>query len=187
MLFKRAALEGIKAGTISLAFRRWKKAGVTKGSEIHTAVGLVRIAGIAEIDPAGITATEARKAGYVGLAELQKDLKGRDGACYRIGIAYAGADPRIALRADDRLGADELAATLKKLARLSWAADHLGLVAQHPARRAGDLAAMAGLETDAFKTRIRKLKGLGLTESLEVGYRLSPRGKAVLKALRKRG
>ena len=34
-----------------------------------------------------------------------------------------------------------------------------------------------------FKTDVRKLKELGLTESLEVGYRLSPRGEAVLRAL----
>ena len=29
-----------------------------------------------------------------------------------------------------------------------------------------------------FKRNVRKLKELGLTESLEVGYRLSPRGEA---------
>ena len=28
---------------------------------------------------------------------------------------------------------------------------------------------------------MRKLKAMGLTESLEVGYRLSPRGRAVLE------
>jgi len=30
---------------------------------------------------------------------------------------------------------------------------------------------------------VRKLKELGLTESLEVGYRLSPRGRALLERL----
>jgi hypothetical protein len=35
--------------------------------------------------------------------------------------------------------------------------------------------------TAAFKTDVRKLKGLGLTESLEVGYRLPPRGQAWLE------
>jgi hypothetical protein len=33
---------------------------------------------------------------------------------------------------------------------------------------------------------VRKLKELGLTESLEVGYRLSPRGQVVLDAARRR-
>ena len=48
------------------------------------------------------------------------------------------------------------------------------------AARAADLAAWFGRETQPFKTDVRKLKNLGLTESLEVGYRLSPRGEAYL-------
>jgi hypothetical protein len=44
--------------------------------------------------------------------------------------------------------------------------------------RAPDLAARMGRETLPFKRDVRKLKELGLTESLEVGYRLSPRGRA---------
>ena len=31
---------------------------------------------------------------------------------------------------------------------------------------------------------MRKLKELGLTESLEIGYRISPRGEVVLKRLK---
>ena len=42
------------------------------------------------------------------------------------------------------------------------------------------LADEAGQERLSFKTRVRRLKALGLTESLEVGYRLSPRGAAFL-------
>ena len=52
--------------------------------------------------------------------------------------------------------------------------------------RAGDPASEAGRERDHFKVDVRKLKGLGLTESLEVGYRLSPRGDAVIGFLRER-
>jgi hypothetical protein len=37
-----------------------------------------------------------------------------------------------------------------------------------------------GRERPAFKTDVRKLKRLGLTISLDVGYRLSPRGEAFL-------
>ena len=46
--------------------------------------------------------------------------------------------------------------------------------------RAADLAESFGRETQPFKTDVRKLKNLGLTISLEVGYRLSPRGAAYL-------
>ena len=45
--------------------------------------------------------------------------------------------------------------------------------------RAPDLAAQVGRETADFKKDVRKLKELGLTESLDIGYRLSPRGQAV--------
>jgi hypothetical protein len=34
----------------------------------------------------------------------------------------------------------------------------------------------------AFKLNVRKLKELGLTESLDIGYRLSPRGEAVMRS-----
>ena len=39
------------------------------------------------------------------------------------------------------------------------------------------------MERADFKLNIRKLKALGLTISLEVGYRLSPRGVALLATL----
>jgi len=60
----------------------------------------------------------------------------------------------------------------------------LELIAQRPATRAPDLAASLGRETAPFKTDVRKLKELGLTESLDVGYRLSPRGEAYLRRTR---
>ena len=48
--------------------------------------------------------------------------------------------------------------------------------------RAPDLAARVGRETADFKKDVRKLKELGLTESLAIGYLLSPRGEAVVDA-----
>jgi hypothetical protein len=47
--------------------------------------------------------------------------------------------------------------------------------------RAGDLCAVVGQELPRFKDNVRKLKSMGLTESLEVGYRLSPRGARFLE------
>ncbi len=55
----------------------------------------------------------------------------------------------------------------------------LELIAAHPAVRAGDLRRRPGRdELQDFKLDVRKLKALGLTISLGVGYRLSPRGEA---------
>ncbi len=71
----------------------------------------------------------------------------------------------------------ELEARLERLDRASrhgpWTRTVLELIAARPEVRAPDLAAGLGLETQAFKRDVRKLKELGLTESLEVGYRLS--------------
>jgi Mn-dependent DtxR family transcriptional regulator len=62
----------------------------------------------------------------------------------------------------------------------------LELIDARPAVRAGDLSKTVGQERLVFKQNVRKLKTLGLTESLEVGYRLSPRGATLLEALRRR-
>ncbi len=56
----------------------------------------------------------------------------------------------------------------------------LALIERHPETKAAELAEQIGREPPAFKRDVRKLKELGLTESLERGYRLSPRGRAVL-------
>jgi hypothetical protein len=59
----------------------------------------------------------------------------------------------------------------------------LELIAAQPEVRAVELAAELGQEKLPFKRDVRKLKELGLTESLNPGYRLSPRGRAVLREL----
>ena len=112
---------------------------------------------------------------------------GRAGDLYRIGFHLAGPDPRIELRERDDIGPAERAEIDARLARFDsasrrgpWTATVLALIAERPATRAPDLAAELGRETAPFKADVRKLKELGLTESLERGYRLSPRGRAYL-------
>jgi DNA-binding MarR family transcriptional regulator len=58
----------------------------------------------------------------------------------------------------------------------------LHAIASQPAVVSTTLAEQLGMERPAFKLNVRKLKALGLTESLDVGYRLSPRGRALLAA-----
>jgi hypothetical protein len=191
VLLKQAVLAGIRDGCIHLAFRRWAKPTVKAGTELHTGIGLVGITAVETTSLAGITTAAARDAGYASRAALLAELGQRDGTLYRIQMTYFGADPRLALRSTDKLSAAELADLLARLARLDrsapWTEAYPELVAAHPARRGADLAVLVGLETLAFKTRMRKLKALGLTESLETGYRLAPRGKPALPALTKAG
>jgi hypothetical protein len=61
-----------------------------------------------------------------------------------------------------------------------WTRQYLRLIAANEAVRAPDLAIEMGMATAPFKRRVRQLKGLGLTISLDIGYRISPRGKAFL-------
>jgi len=107
---------------------------------------------------------------------------------YRVEFRFAGPDPREELRRADQMpdgGWDELAARLARLDRVSrhgaWTMQALRLIGERPGVRAAELAAAVGRDRASFKTDVRKLKELGLTESLEVGYRLSPRGRALLE------
>lgn len=187
MLIPRPVLDGIVEGRVMLAFRRWDRPHAKAGALHRTPVGLIAIDAVDVVRLDSITAAEARAAGAPNRAELLRFLRGRDGRVYRVQLRYAGADPRVALRADAALRDGDLAAIQARLARLDrasrkgpWTRDVLELIAANPARRAPDLAVIRGLPTQPFKADVRKLKELGLTESLEVGYRISPRGQAYL-------
>ncbi|WP_283137648.1 hypothetical protein [Rhizohabitans arisaemae] len=191
MLFKQRTLEGIADGTVTLAFRRWKRSTVRPGSRVRTSVGVVEIDTVERIGEDSVTAGEARRAGYPSLDELRRELAGfPDGDLYRIGLHLAGPDPRIALREQADVEADDLAEIRRRLTRLDtasrsgpWTADLLRLVGELPATPAAVLAERLGRDKLALKRDVRKLKELGLTESLGTGYRLSPRGHSVVAHL----
>jgi hypothetical protein len=191
VLFKRHVLDGLADGTITVVFRRWARPRVHAGSKLRTAVGVLAVEAVDEMDFAGITEGDARRAGFSSRTALLDDLATqRDGRVYRIALHVAGPDPRVELRGRDALTGDELAEVERRLARLDAASRHgawtkavLRLIRDRPEVRAGDLAPTRGQETLAFKRDVRKLKELGLTESLEVGYRLSARGRRVLTHL----
>lgn len=179
-------LSRIATGDITLAFRRWRRPTVKAGGTLTTAVGVLAIDTVERIDPVSISDAQARQAGYADRATLLVALNRRsEGDLYRIGLHLAGADPRIALR-DRRPDATDLEQLVARLARLDraapagpWTGAVLALIAANEATRAADLAPRLGFDRDDFKRQVRKLKNLGLTESLEVGYRLSPRGRAL--------
>jgi hypothetical protein len=191
VLFRRPSLDGIRAGEITLAFRRWDRPRARAGGRQRTVVGELAIDSVEPVDRADITAADAARAGHASLDELFGELDARgDAQIWRVGLHWAGEDPRRALRERARLGAaevDELRGRLARLDRASrrgpWTRQTLDLIAGHPEVRAEDLAESVGRAKLPFKRDVRKLKELGLTESLLVGYRLSPRGRALLEAL----
>ena len=191
MLFPQRFWSGLADGSVELAFRRWRRAGVKAGGTQLTPAGVLAIEAVDVVAVADISEAEAHRAGYRDRAELLAELeRHRDGTLYRIAFHHAGADPRVGLRQDADVPEDELTRIRARLSRLDRASTHgpwtetvLRLIGARPAVRAADLAASLGRETQPFKTDVRKLKQLGLTESLDVGYRLSPRGRAVLGRL----
>jgi hypothetical protein len=134
------------------------------------------------IDDSEIDDEAARAAGYRDGKELLGNLR-RDGQVFRVRFHRIGDDPRIALRQRTKLTPQESIAVTKMFARNDWAPAYLRLISELPGTVSTELAARAGVDRLVFKQRVRRLKALGLTESLEVGYRLSPRGEAVLAGL----
>jgi hypothetical protein len=194
MLFREATLRGIQAGTITVAFRRWRRPTVRAGGSLRTAVGELAIRAVVPITLDHISTADARRAGYETRAALVAELDRRDeGMVYRIELGPLAPDRRETLRARAAEGADwqELARRLERLdARAAggpWTRRVLELIDRHPGLRAGDLCRFAGQDRLPFKVNVRKLKNLGLTVSLETGYRLSPRGKAALGVLQSAG
>ena len=189
MLIKRAVLDGIVEGRIDLAFRRQKRPTVKTGGSLRTVVGQLAIGRVDAVTERQITADDARRAGYPSRAELLRELARKDeGRIYRVELSLGGPDPRAVLRERAELSDDDIADLDRRLARLDrasthgpWTLETLRLIDAHPATLSTDIAAMVGRERMPFKTDVRKLKELGLTESLEVGYRLSPRGRAYLE------
>jgi hypothetical protein len=203
MLLRLDQLDRIVAGDVDVVFRLWRKPTVKAGGRLRTARGELAIEAVDEIDPTTITLADAQRAGFASADEARASVAPRPvkaspgrtrtakpdetSRVYRVTVRYAGVDSRAALRED--VSPDAIAAVVAKLdamdsrsARGPWTRRTLDLIATWPGRRAPELAEMESLETVVFKTDVRKLKELGLTISLSVGYEVSPRGEAVRAA-----
>lgn len=190
MLITNKDLEGIESGKIKLAFRKWKKPTVKAGGRLRTPIGVLAIHAVDQIAEPEITDRDAKLAGYESKTQLLQELKQRDGQLYRIKLSLAGPDERIALRSKHEITDDEWTTLRRKLERLDahgvrgpWVVQFLSVVSVNPGILAAVLASSLGFQLKWFKDHMRKLKELGLTESLEIGYRISPRGETVLKRL----
>jgi hypothetical protein len=156
VLLNRDTAEGIANGHITLVLRRWDAPRAKAGGTQRTVAGTIRIDEVAE-HPAKyrVTAAQARAAGYPDAKSARKELDRRPAKhTYVITVSYLAPDERPDLAADDRLLDADVDAIADRLARWDAAAE---------------------------SPWTREYLGLGLTISLDVGYLLSPRGKAFLK------
>lgn len=196
MLFRREVLEGIAGGRIDRVFRVWAQPRVRAGSTQRTWAGIIVIDSVTPVTPEEITEEDALRSGFQDrealLTALSKSRK--EGGYHRVMLHLGGPDPRSELAADADLTDRELAGLKAELdavdarsRRAPWTREVLRLIEEHPGLRAMDLAERLDRDKLPFKSDVRRLKALGLTESLETGYRLSPRGKALMAYLRSSG
>mgnify|MGYP000654591376 CR=1 FL=1 len=192
MLFKQIHLEGIKDGHISLAFRKWKKPSVKKGSLLKTSIGQVEIIEIQEINLNKINEVDAQKAGFDHLKDLLKTLNSsKEGNIYKICVRYHSPDPRIELRQKSELSEKEFQELITRLKRLDqysksgqWTMKILKAIHENPKLKAADLAIKTGYEKEWLKLNVRKLKNLGLTVSHHPGYTISSLGSLFLERIK---
>jgi len=187
VLLTRAVADGIRDGLVTAVFRRWDAPRVRVGGTQRTVAGVIRFTSVERVADGSLTEDDARGAGMASLAALHAaNRRGRGAQVYRIGVTFDRPDERVALRAALPTPAEiaEIAAALDRMDRGRrtgpWTREILTLIEANPGVRAPDLAASLGRETTPFKLDVRKLKELGLTHSLDVGYELSPRGAAFL-------
>jgi len=193
MLIKDEVLKKIKIGEVTVLFRRWSRPGAKAGGTQMTQGGVVGIDSVEVVAEDDISDQDARDAGYPSRDKLLSGLSYRDDAIYRIRVHWGGEDPRISLRENDDLTETELKEIIGKLRKLDknskrgpWTKEYLEVIDSMPNTYSGLLANYLGLEIADFKPWVRKLKALGLTESLHPGYKLSPRGEKVLGVLRQK-
>jgi hypothetical protein len=189
VLFGKRFWDGIAQGSVTATFGRWRRLQARARRRQRTAGGIVEVDAVDVVGLSDITDADARSAGYQSAAALVADLRGDpELLIYRVRFhRVAGPDPRAELAASGDLSSAEVAELDRRLRRLdeasprgAWTSAALRTIAARPAVRAGDLAEALGWDMGSFKTDVRKLKNLGLTISLPVGYQLSPRGEAYL-------
>lgn len=184
MLFTADSWPGIADGSITVTFRSWKRAQAKVGGRYRVAGMMIEATDVREVAVAEIKTEDARNAGATDRAALLDRLGGHD-PVWRVDFVFVGADDRIARRNDT--SPEELADVFARLARMdrngAWTRTTLQLIERYPGIVSTTLARHADRDRAAFKLDVRKLKELGLTESLDIGYRLSPRGERVLSRL----
>ena len=191
MLFREAQCPAIRDGRVTVSFRAWRKPQAKVGGTYALgADGRIEVEAIDLVPITELGSGDAAAAGFANVAELLAQV-GKNapapidlsGPLYRIKFRFV---PGAKARPVPHFTMAQLIERLDGLdsrAGQPWTRDTLAAIAAHPRVRAAELAAESGRAKLDFKADVRKLKALGLTESFEVGYGLTPRGKELLAVL----
>ena len=194
LLFQKRFHEGLVSGAVTVTFRRWDKPHVRVGGRYRChPIGVLEVDRVERLPVRAITEKDAKRSGFASRAELVEYIRSArdealadDSSVFRIELHHGGDGDRIELALEANLTREDIDAISAKLARMDanepWTKKTLAIIDKHPRVAASQLAAKLGRETLPFKVDVRRLKKLGLTQSFEVGYELSPRGRAYLTA-----
>lgn len=192
LLFQKRFHEGLVSGAVTVTFRRWDKPHVRVGGRYRChPIGVLEVDRVDQVLVKDIDDADARRSGFDSrkalvefIASAREEPLEKSTALYRIELHHGGDGDRVEIALDDALTAEDVATIAAKLARMDanepWTKQTLRIIDKHPRVAASALAAKLGRETLPFKVDVRKLKKLGLTQSFEVGYEISPRGRAFL-------
>lgn len=177
----------VASGEITVTWRLWKYAHVRPGRVYATGFGgAIEVEDLCQVRAADLTEADAAEVGLSGTASLIELVRSHTGATvtpdtvlYRVQFHYLPEAP-----AKPQLPLDVIEQRLQKLDAASptgpWTLQALRLIEDNPGLVARALALEAGLPRDVFKANVRKLKALGLTRSLTVGYELTELGQTYL-------
>jgi hypothetical protein len=192
VLFTAGAHEGLARGDITTTFRTWKRPQVRLGGRYRAGPVDLIVDRLGQVKLRKITDDDARRSGFDDRDSLVEFLAKRqtldDGAkVWRVDFHAVERETGPSIADDRELSESDVEDIVRRLDRLDaasasgpWTRETLALIAAHPGVVSTELAERVGRERAAFKVDVRKLKRLGLTISLDVGYRLSPRGEAFL-------
>lgn len=192
MLFGTEQHAAILAGAVTMTIRRWSRPQARVGGRHRLDPETEIIADAVDRLPArNVSDPEALACGFADAASLLAFLgSAPDDEVTRVLFHAAHEpDPR-RTRGEQRLNPTALDELRGRLIRMDasrtspWTRAVLQAIATSPGTPARRLAPRFGLEALPFKADVRKLKTLGLTRSLEVGYELSPLGREYLAATR---
>ena len=172
--------------------RIWLRPRVKAGGRYSLGAGAIVVERIREGSLDDITATLARRCGFASVVDALKTAKhGAGERVFIIDFHYDGKAGARAKPATGAVGVEELLALAERLDAMdrrsrsgAWTQATLRAIAAKPAVRAASLARALGRPRDEFKRDVRKLKNLGLTSSLETGYRRTATGEALLATKR---
>ncbi len=194
LLFQKRFHAGLVDGSITLTFRAWPRPRVKPQGRyrVHP-IGVVEVSAIRPVRVSEISESDARASGFSSRAELMTYLSAvmapGTSEVFRVELRHAGDGDRVPLALETDLSPADVADITRRLKRFDtptrWSRKTLALIEAHPRVAASQLAKLVKRETAPFKADVVKLKKLGLTQSFEVGYEVSPRGRAYLALVAK--